>query len=369
MLPNDAHEARTPVRVILVSYNTAKLTVQAIDAVLASRGVQVEVVVIDNASSDRTLATLKRKYSLKLNRQQHRLWQERVSEEPVLDRFPSVQRDRAVVTEILTSTEDDLHVTVLLSKENIGFGRANNLAMASSEEPFVFLLNTDAFVEPDTLATLVSQFQHVPTRSTSVLLRGQNRLDNLGVLAADLKNQDGSGQNQGGALPNLQNVFMWMFFLDDIPGLSQLLSSYQHHDSDMRALRRRALSRVGWVGGTAMMIAQPCLEEIGGFDESIFMYGEDVELCLRATRRHWDVALCTETQIVHLGSASSGSKNALLGELKGLLLIWQKHHSPQEFWVLKQIFRFGLRLRVLVFGILRRYGQQRIYQEALDLVR
>jgi hypothetical protein len=129
------------------------------------------------------------------------------------------------------------------------------------------------------------------------------------------------------------------------------------------------VTKVGWVGGTAMMVARPCLEEIGSFDPAIFMYGEDVDLCWRATQRHWDVAITSEAQVIHFGSASSSKKNAILGEIAGLVYLWEKHHSRAELRLLKLILRFGLHWRSLIFGILHRYGQQRIYREALALVR
>ncbi len=372
-LTKGSNDPGVTVRVVLVSYNTAKLTLQAIDSVLQTKipknkKLTYEIVVIDNASSDRTLASLRRKYAVRLNRTAHRTWQTKVSSPEVFEKLPSVQRDRAVVTEMLTGTIDGVNISVLLSKENLGFGRANNLALAGSDAQFYFLLNTDAQVSSNTLPRLVSHFKKPRKASTSVLGRARHKLDNPGIIAADLRYPDGSTQRQGGDLPNLSNIGNWVLFIDDIPVLQQFLSSYQHHDSEMRSLRRRPLSKVGWVGGTAMMISAACVDEIGGFDEQLFMYGEDVELCLRATKRHWDVALATDTTVIHVGSASAGSKNALHGEIRGLLHIWKKHRSSQELWVLRQILKLGLHMRVFVFGILRRYGQQRIYAEALELV-
>ena len=116
-----------------------------------------------------------------------------------------------------------------------------------------------------------------------------------------------------------------------------------------------------------MMISRPCLEEIGGFDPSIFMYGEDVELCWRATSS-LGRGLVDTGPVIHLGSASSDHKNAIIGEINGLLYLWYKHASGTDLWLLRQILRFGIRLRILIFGILRRYGRQRAYQEALALV-
>jgi len=282
--------------------------------------------------------------------------------------FPSVRVDLTAVSTFYEAKVDLHTLSLLPSDRNLGFGRANNLAAAGTDAEYVFFLNSDAFVQPSTLKNLVKQFVRRPVQSTSVLSRMQQRLDNVGIIAAELHNQDGSLQLQGGNLPTTSNVLRWITFLDDLP-LFNRLPAYQHHDHDMKRYHRRPLAKVGWVGGTAMMISRPCLDEIGAFDSEIFMYGEDVDLCWRATLRHWDVALSSKAKVVHLGSASSGQKSAVLGEIKGLLYMWQKYRSQADFWVLRQVLKIGLVLRSIIFGILRRYGQQRTYQEALELVR
>lgn len=358
------------VAVIIVSYNTAKLTQQCLESVMASKGVNLDIYVVENASSDKTLGMLKRRFAVKSQRGIQKMILQTLAQKETDARFPGVTRDSDALSEVLVSTGEKYSLTVLLSQKNLGFGRANNVAAAVTTADFVFFLNSDAFVKPDTIAVLAQQFTAKRTNSsTFVLARAVNKLDNLGIVAAQLHNSDGSLQNQGGSLPTLARIFAWVNFWDDLPGFRKIVSPYQHDLSDMRWLSKRELTKVGWVGGTAMMISRACLDEIGGFDSEIFMYGEDVELCLRATHRHWDVALASGAYVTHLGSASSSQKNAILGEISGLLYMWKKHYSPTELWMLRTILRFGLLLRVGVFGILRRYGQQRIYQEALDLVR
>lgn len=356
------------VAVIIVSYNTASLTQRSVDAVLKSEGIRASIYIVDNCSTDRTVTQLRRKFALRSNKNRWLEWQEKLHTIQATTLFSSVRVDVTAVPRIYEASHGDHTVFLLPSDHNLGFGRANNLATAGTDAEYVFFLNSDAFVGPKTIKNMVKQFQRRPTASTSVLARMRQKIDNLGILAAELRNEDGSFQLQGGSLPTNTNVFLWATFLDDLP-LFDRLPSYQHHMHDMKRYHRRPIAKVGWVGGTAMMVSRPCLDEIGGFDSEIFMYGEDVDLCWRATLRHWDVAMTSKARVVHLGSASAGHKAAILGEIRGLLYMWQKHRSVMDFWTLRQILKIGLVLRIIIFGILRRYGQQRTYQEALELVR
>ncbi|MCD8485115.1 glycosyltransferase family 2 protein [Candidatus Woesebacteria bacterium] len=367
-MPESTNRQIPRVTVVVVSYNTAALTQKCLDAVLKSTGVNLEILVADNCSTDRTLNQLRRKYGLRASKKRWQTWQETLHNADVIDTFPSVKVDVTAVSTVYAGEEAGHEIVLFPSDRNLGFGRANNLAAAGSAAEYVFFLNSDAFVQPSTIKNLVKQFRRRPSKSTSVLARMQSRLDNVGIIAAELRNEDKSLQRQGGSLPTNWNVFLWATFLDDIPGLDRL-PAYQHHLHDMRRLHRRPLAKVGWVGGTAMMISRSCIDEIGGFDSEIFMYGEDVDLCWRATLRHWDVALSSKAKVTHLGSASAGHKASIHGEISGLLYMWQKHRSPLDEWILRRILTIGLILRTIIFGILRRYGQQRTYQEALELVR
>lgn len=354
---------------VVISYNTAELTRKSIDALLASKGVLLDVVVIDNASTDRSPVSLARRYRLRKNHELMTNLESKKKDDRLNQLFGNLADDIDQVSNVRSTAvgEHNLHVVEL--RKNIGFGRANNLASAMLECEYYFYVNSDAFVKPRTAFALTRAFSSTDfVKTSSVLSRTQAVIDNVGIAAAHVFNADKTIQVQGGALPSLPNLFRWITFLDDVPFISRVLTSYQHHESQMRSLRQKKLAKVGWVGGTAIMISRPCLEEIGGFDPHIFMYGEDVELCWRANRRHWDVVLTDAGQVIHLGSASSDHKNAIIGEINGLLYLWYKHSSGFDLWLLRQILRFGIGLRILVFGILRRYGLQRAYQEALALV-
>lgn len=354
---------------VVISYNTSELTRKSVEALLASKGVLLDVVVIDNASTDRSPVSLARRYRLRKNNDLLKVGEDKKKDDHIEQLFGNITEDIEQISNIRSTSvgEHTLHMVEL--RKNIGFGRANNLATAMLDCDYYLYVNSDAFIKPRTVFNLTKTFSSTNfVKSSSVLSRAQAVIDNVGIAAAHVYNSDKTIQVQGGALPSLTNLFRWITFLDDVPFLSRVLTSYQHHGSQMKSLKQKKLAKVGWVGGTCMMISRPCLEEIGGFDPHIFMYGEDVELCWRANRRHWDVVLADAGQVIHLGSASSDHKNAIIGEINGLLYLWYKHSSGFDLWMLRQILRFGIGLRILVFGILRRYGLQRAYQEALALV-
>ena len=101
-----------------------------------------------------------------------------------------------------------------------------------------------------------------------------------------------------------------------------------------------------------MMIRRDVIDQIGALDEKIFMYAEDVDLCLRARTAGWQVGITPDATITHLGSASGTSHNALVGEVRGLLYLWEKHFPGWQRPLIQIIFSLGAILRWVLFGIL-----------------
>ena len=155
--------------------------------------------------------------------------------------------------------------------------------------------------------------------------------------------------------------------LDDLPVIGPLLPSTQKYSY----LPSTTIAQTDWVGGTAMMIRRAVFDEIGTLVENIFMYGEDVEFCMHAKDHHWDVAILTPAKIVHYGSASSTSANALIGEFKGYLYIWSKHKPLWQMPWLKAILQTGALLRSFLFGtILDQKPRAAVYDKILhDVLR
>lgn len=320
--------------VIIVSYNTKALTLQTIESVLksvqhsADLKDKTEVWIVDNHSTDGTMEAVR----------------------------------------ALQKKEAALHL--IENSKNLGFSAANNKALAKATGEYLLFLNSDTVVLDDALERMIKEFQKHPLDApTAVLERTSDKLDRLGILSAQLLNPDGTAQAQGGSFPTLFSLAVHMLLLDDLPLIGKLLPSTQHTGHNSRRHQDKIYQQ-DWVGGTAMMTRQEVLAEIGLLDDNIFMYGEDIEFCMRAKFHHWDVAILPPAKITHFGSASSSSRNAIIGELKGYLYIWAKHKPIWQKGVAKWLIQLGILLRIVLFGtMIRDVHRAAIYKEARQVVR
>lgn len=168
--------------------------------------------------------------------------------------------------------EGELRVTVIQSLENLGFGRGNNLAAEHATAEFLFLLNSDATTQPDCLMLLLARWDD---------------LKNPGILAP--------------AIRNASDNSLQVDTFGVMPTAGRLLT---------RATKRNDLAWLepDWVSGCAMLIKRIDFEAVGGFDEDVFMYYEDVLLCRAIRGLGKSIHRCVEAAVTHLGGASaSGS--------------------------------------------------------------
>lgn len=144
------------ISVITVSYNTKDLLLKCLKSVERfTKGVEYEVIVVDNASSDGTVNELKTQ-NLKL----------------------------------------------IENKENRGFGAANNQGIKIASGRYILFLNSDTELVEDSISTMVNWMDSNP---------------HVGIASCKLVNSDGTLQPTGGFFPNIARVFLWTTFLDDIP--------------------------------------------------------------------------------------------------------------------------------------------------------
>jgi GT2 family glycosyltransferase len=330
--------------VIIVSYNTAELTLQTVRSVLeaskAKHHFSCEIVIVDNHSTDDTL--------------------------PQLNGLSKTTK---------------IPISIIANKTNRGFAAANNQAIQQANGRVILLLNSDTIVQPDSLRKLLLSFAAHPEITTTADLGNKaGSIDRLGIVAATLLNPDQTPQPQGGAFPSLGSLFIHMTMLDDLPIVGKLLPSTQHTgyrfapapvsemtDTSAKSRLKPHLHLRDWVGGTAMAIKREVIEEIGILDDAIFMYGEDVEYCLRAHDHHWDIAECLDAPIIHLGSASGSSARAITGEMAGYLYIWSKHKPAWQYPIVKTLLQLGCLLRLFLFGtIVKKPAKVSAYRQALS---
>ncbi|MBI2309949.1 glycosyltransferase family 2 protein [Candidatus Collierbacteria bacterium] len=294
--------------VIILSYNTKDLTLACLQSVvkdLKNSSLNAEIIVLDNVSTDGSPELIEK----------------------------------------LETRNSKLEIVLVRSDKNLGFAKANNLAAKKAGGKWLLFLNSDTEIIPGTFHEMEN------------FLSKESR---VGIASCGLLNPDRSIQPQGGYLPKLSTVAFWALFLDDLPFFKQILPSYQ--------LRRESFftgspKHIGWVAGTAMWVSAELWQKVKGFDESLFMYGEDVELCLRARKLDWEIMLNPKTSIIHLGKAGGG--NWIKGEVEGLMHIFKLHKPNWEMPLLKIILGLGMISRWLIFGILGGNGEyKRGYFEA-----
>ncbi|HEX9817928.1 MAG TPA: glycosyltransferase family 2 protein [Patescibacteria group bacterium] len=303
--------------IIIVSYNTLEITLQTIkSAVLDLKKSQLldktEFFVVDNNSQDGSVLAVKKYFG-----------------------------------------QNKLQAVVIANRDNKGFASANNQGIKKARGQAIILLNSDTITQSGAFQTLLATFaDHPVTESTAHLSSyRQRKSDRLGIIAPMLLNTDLTLQAQGGNFPNLLSLTSHLLFLDDLPLIGSLLPSTQHTGRNIKMSKADTkLTPVDWVGGTAMMIRREVIDEIGLLDDNIFMYGEDIEYCLRAKRHHWDIAIAPQAKIVHLANASSGSENALTGEIKGYVYLWAKFKPHWQMPLAKTILGLGVFLRAILFS-------------------
>ncbi len=309
--------------VIIISYNTAQITLDCLNSLISeisfspSLKDKTEILVVDNASRDQSAVTIEN---------------------------------------LIHKTNLGQKFALFKSNFNMGFSKANNYAAKNAQGKYLLFLNSDTIVKSGSLDQLLSTFQ---TQTAQI--------NKLGLAAARLLNPDGTQQHQGGDLPSMLSITCQWLGLDDLPLVGQFFPSLQKKlPKNINSDKNDGLVLRGWIGGTAMVIERELFQQLGGFDEMIFMYGEDLDLCMRAARLGWRTAIATQAEIIHLGSASSSQIEAKLGEVKSLKYILTKHYS-EGFW--RSVYPMvvvGCWLRLQLFTILDRPIQAKTYRRLLD---
>jgi GT2 family glycosyltransferase len=288
-------ESSKETSVIIVSYNSKKYLEKCLNSVFDYLP-QAEIIVVDNASTDDSVIYLK-----KLQKQSK--------------------------------------IKLILLDDNLGFGAANNRGVAVAQGDYLLFLNSDTLLQNDPLS-----------KGINFLKENQE----TAVYSCQLRNPDGSIQPSGGNFPNFKNILAWQFFVDDLPIISNIFPSF--HPKQNQYHKPQYLD---WLTGAFMLVPKKYFDLINGFDEKIFMYTEELELCFRLSKKGKKCFFDPENQIIHYGGGSGGSYLAITMEIKNLIYFFQKHKSKQQLFLLKSILICGCLLRWFIFGIIKGNGQSR----------
>lgn len=176
-------------------------------------------------------------------------------------------------------------VQVVESKKNLGFACGNNQAFRHCQGKYILLLNPDAFVED---AAVVDRLARILDEDATI-----------GAVGPRLNNIDGSHQvGDAGWRIRFGTILTHAFLLQRaFAGLPSL------YLTNKRLLNRERVD-VDWVCGACMMIRSSVLAAVGGLDEDVFMYGEDIEWGTRIRNAGWRVTYHPRISVLHLQGAT-----------------------------------------------------------------
>jgi len=276
--------------VVIVSYNTKALTLNCIETLYReSSDMELQVIVVDNNSHDG-------------------------SKTAISENFPDV---------ILIALD-----------ENIGFARANNLAVRRAQSEWILLLNPDTQVQADSIKKMLkfSQHQHQPCIVGGRVYRKNGHLD------------PGSCWGE----PTL-----WSTFCASV-GLSALFSQNLLFDPEsLGSWQRDTVREVDIIAGCLLLIPIELWHQLDGFDSRFFMYSEDVDLSIRARKAGARLIICPDAKIMHHAGASEvtlSSKTIKLFYAK--VQFFNKHWPKWKAILGAQLLVMHAIIRTLGFGAL-----------------
>ena len=220
-------------------------------------------------------------------------------------------------------------IILIENKENFGFSKGNNIAFKNAGGNYTLFLNSDTEVSDKgflNMAKFLDEDQEV------------------GIVGGKLINLDGSDQMSAGKFYTISNLFLMLIGGER---LGLLRSS------------PAKITRVDWVSGACLMIRRELFEKLKGFDENLFMYMEDMELCYRARKDGALTYFYPDIKLIHR-ELGSGNKNfAILNIYKGISYFYRKHMKSKyelattmlkfKAWILNSIGKepYGEALKIL----------------------
>jgi GT2 family glycosyltransferase len=252
--------------IAIVNYNTKALLRDCIESIYAgANGTPFDICVADNDSHDGSVAMLK-------------------------SEFPRVK--------------------VVENQANLGFSKANNRLITQTDAEYVLLLNPDTLVVEDAIERVVKYMEAHP---------------DVGICGCRVLNADRTLQLAcRRSIPTPKVAFYRLSGLSRLFPGNRTLAKYNLTYEDPEKTHE-----VDAVSGAFLMIRRQTIEDIGPLDERFFMYGEELDWCLRAKQAGWSVVYYPEAEIIHYKGESTkyNSRKAAFEFHRAMYLFHRKHFA------------------------------------------
>lgn len=282
------------ISVIIVNYNVRYFLEQCVLSIkAASKNFQVEIIVVDNNSTDESCEMLQKTYP---------------------------------------------EIILIKNTENSGFSKANNQAVECAKGEYVLLLNPDTVIAEDVLEKLFK----LNKSKSNIGISGVKLIDGQGAFSPESKR----------GIPTPQATFTKLFGISSKSTGKYYATHLKPNDSGV----------VEILSGSFMFLKKEIYLEIGGFDETFFMYGEDIDLCYRVLLKGYQNYYLGEAKAIHYKGESTKKDIKYLKYFNNAMeIFYEKHYKLNiiydsvmkggiKFWYLLKYFnhRFKIEPRLKV---------------------
>lgn len=320
-IKNMSGEVNAPdLSIIIVNWNGARVLENCLESIDRNRaGLKLEIILVDNNSSDESLLLVKEKYP----------W-----------------------------------VRLLKNCSNLGFARATNKGLRLATSPYLLLLNNDTEVMPGALPALLSYLK---------------KNGEVGAVGAMAVNPDGSPQLSYGFFPTFYTLLVRYLLCHETPQDAIFLKQinlFQPGITD-KAMKLGCVPEqceypedVDYVSGACLMTRREVLEKVGYLDEDFFAYFEDTDWCLRVKQAGLKVVFCPYGRIIHHVSTSfkaTGQKESFF--LRSMLIYVTKHFGREVAVEARRWLEKIFRNKEIYFNRLACQNGNSYYQDVADYYR
>jgi O-antigen biosynthesis protein len=281
------------VSVIIVNYNVKYFLEVCLHSVIrAAGGIATEVIVVDNNSTDGSCAMIK-------------------------ERFPQV--------------------ILLENKDNKGFSKANNQAVAIAKGEYILFLNPDTVMPEHFLAKTIGYLDSHPEAGAL----GPRLIDGKGQFAPDSKK----------SFPSLSVAIFKTTGINKVFSKSPYINKYYAVH-----VGEREIAEVDVLSGCCMLVRKKAMSEAGGpFDEDYFMYCEDVDLSYRIQKAGYKNIYFPEVDLIHYKGESTRKMTLSYVRIfnEALVTFVKKHYTKQQASLFILFINAGIVLRAIM-GTLKR---------------
>jgi len=274
------------VSIIIVNYNAERFLRGCIESIYTeTKDIPFDIWVVDNNSQDNSIAIIKQYYP---------------------------------------------KVNVIENRTNIGFAKANNMALSKSKTDYFLLLNPDTVVRDNAIEKVVKFMDRNPE---------------VGIVGCRVLNQDGTLQLAcRRSIPTPHVSFFRLTGLSKLFPHSKIMAKY-----NLTYLDPDKPHEVDAVSGAFLMIRRKVIDNIGTLDERFFMYGEELDWCLRTKTAGWTVMYYPDAEIIHYkGECSkSNSRKATFEFYRSMYLFHKKHFAENYNPVINIIIYAGVVFKAL----------------------